>query len=472
MPLPGNEQHVLEVVFDGRIEEWHEVPSFADAEADTQCFVLDYAAGEVVLGPAVREQNDAATGNGAAGGRDRRAGAVPPERAQLRLRKYETGGGRHGVESVLGEVLGESKGVSGQRFRLERRPLLRLPGNEQHVLEVVVDSGIEEWHEVPSFADAEAEEQCFVLDYATGEVVLGGTVPEQNGAAAARYRRYGAVPPKRAELRLRKYATGGGRRGNVSDRTLTVLRSPIANVASVENRRPASGGVDGEDIENAKLRGPITLRTGDRAVTPEDFEQLAREAAPELARVECIPAIDEDHAGEARVLVIPKVESADGELRFEQLVPSVEMINRIKEYLDRRRVIGARILVTPPYYRGLTIAAKLVARREFDPKDVERRAREDLYASFSPISGGRDGKGWEFGRPVLQGDVYAVLQAVRGVERVEDCRLFEANPITGQRTPLATGPGKPGDEPPRMEVPVSRYATVFSYRHYVFVEEQ
>ena len=53
--------------------------------------------------------------------------------------------------------------------------------------------------------------------------------------------------------------------------------------------------------------------TGDRAVTPEDFEQLAREAAPELARVECIPATDEDHAGEARVLVIPKV-SADGEL--------------------------------------------------------------------------------------------------------------------------------------------------------------
>jgi hypothetical protein len=148
----------------------------------------------------------------------------------------------------------------------------------------------------------------------------------------------------------------------------------------------------------------------------------------------------------------------------------VDMINRIKDYLDRRRVIGVRILVTPPYYRGLTIAAKLVARREFDPKDVERRAREDLYASFSPISGGRDGKGWEFGRPVLEGDVYAVLQAVRGVERVDDCRLFEANPVTGKREIVAAA-GRPGD-PPRVEVPVSRYATVFSYRHYVLVEEQ
>ena len=461
VPLPGNEQHVLEVVLDGRIEEWHEVSSFTDAKEDEQCFVLDCAAGEVMLGPAVREKNDATAG------RYRGRGAAPPKRAELRLRKYATKS-----ETVLGEALGVSDGVSGQRFLLDRRRLVPLPGDERHVLEVLVDGRTEEWHEVPSFADAKEDEQCFVLDYAAGEVVVGPAVRERNDATAGRYRRYGAVPPKRAELRLRKYATGGGRRGNVSDRTLTVLRSPIANIASVENRRPASGGVDGEDIENAKLRGPITLRTGDRAVTPEDFEQLAREAAPELARVECIPA-REAHAGEARVLVIPKVESDNGELRFEQLVPSVETINRIRDYLDRRRVIGARILVTPPHYRGLTIAAKLVARREFDSKDVERRALEDLYTSFSPISGGRDGKGWEFGRDVLQGDVYAVLQAVRGVELVDDCRLFEANPVTGRRTPVEPATtGTPGDESRRIEVPVSRYATLFSYRHYVVVEEQ
>lgn len=375
-------------------------------------------------------------------------------------------------ETVLGEVLGASEGVPGQRFRLDRRPLVPLPGNEPHVLEVRVDGRTEEWHEVPSFARAKEDEQCFVLDYTAGEVALGPAVREQDGATVGWHRRYGAVPPKWAELRLRKYAKGGGRRGNVSERTLTVLRSPIANIISVENRRPASGGVDGEDIENAKVRGPLTLRIGDRAVTPEDYEQLARAAAPELARVECIPATDEAHAGEARVLVIPNVESDDGELQFEQLVPSVDVVNRIKDYLNRRRVIGVRILVTPPHYRGLTIVAKLVALREFDPRDVEERALKDLYTSFSPISGGRDGKGWEFGRSVLQGDVYAVLQAVRGVKRVDDCRLFEANPITGQRTPVATAIGAPGEEPRRIEVPVSRYATVFSYRHYVSVVEE
>jgi hypothetical protein len=378
------------------------------------------------------------------------------------------------AETVRDELLGVAEGVAGQRFLLERRPVVPMPGNEKLVLEVSRGDRTEEWHEIRSFAAAVEDEPCFALDYVAGAVVLGPTVREQgaNGAGAETYRRYGAVPAKGAELRLRKYLTGGGRRGNVKERTLTVLRSPIANVTSVENRRPASGGVDGEDIENAKLRGPITLRTANRAVTPEDYEQLAREAAPELARVECIPATDEAHEGEARVLVIPRVETDNGQLRFEQLVPAVEMVNRIKDYLDRRRVIGVRILVTPPHYHSITIAAKLLARREFDAEDVKHRALEALYEAFSPISGGRDGTGWEFGRHVLQGDVYAVLQSVRGVDRVDDCRLFEANPVTGERTPLPAATGAPEEHPRKIEVALSRYATLFSYRHYVFVEEQ
>jgi predicted phage baseplate assembly protein len=346
-----------------------------------------------------------------------------------------------------------------------------LPGNEKHVLLVGDGPGPDEWREVPSFAEASEDEHCFALDYVAGEVGFGPTVREKSGDGTDTYRGYGAVPPKGAVLRLKRYMAGGGKRGNVAERKLTVLRSPIANVASVENRRPASGGVDGEEIENAKLRIPITLRTANRAVTPEDYEQLAREAAPEVARVECVPGED-DHGGEARVLVIPNVESDHRELRFEQLIPAVETINRIKAYLDRRRVIGVRILVSPPRYHAITIAARLVARTEYAPGDVKVRALDALYRAFSPLTGGRDGGGWEFGRAVREGDVYAVLQSVPGVDRVDDCRLFGANPLTGQRAPLAPPGDRPDGRPHKVEVPVSRYATIFSYRHYVTVVER
>ena len=52
---------------------------------------------------------------------------------------------------------------------------------------------------------------------------------------AARWIQYGAVPPKGAVLRFTRYRHGGGRDGNVTADTLTVLKSTIAGVDTVTN---------------------------------------------------------------------------------------------------------------------------------------------------------------------------------------------------------------------------------------------
>jgi predicted phage baseplate assembly protein len=236
------------------------------------------------------------------------------------------------------------------------------------------------------------------------------------------------------------------------------LRSSIPYVTRVENRHPARGGVDGEDIENAKIRGPILLRTGNRAVTAEDYEQLAREAAPEVARVRCMPAGDGADPGSVRVLVVPATGREGGRLRFEQLIPQQETVERIAGYLDERRVIGVRGVVEPPEYQGVTVVAKLRARPRTDPRRLERDALEALYDYLDPIFGGPEGRGWPFGRPVLTGDVYSVLQRVRGTDLVEEARLFAADPTTGRR----------GKEAERIEL--GPYALVFSYEHQVLAE--
>ena len=63
-------------------------------------------------------------------------------------------------------------------------------------------------------------------------------------------------------------------------------------------------------MEEAKLRGPLVLTTRDRAVTAADYEQIARSAAPELARVRC--TAPEDSAGVVCVLVVPEVLDGPG----------------------------------------------------------------------------------------------------------------------------------------------------------------
>jgi predicted phage baseplate assembly protein len=149
----------------------------------------------------------------------------------------------------------------------------------------------------------------FVLDAVAGEIQLGPAVRDVDGT----FVRYGATPPKGANLRLRGYRSGGGGQGNVAARAIAVLRSSIPYVARVENRRPARGGVDGEDIENAKVRGPMLLRTRGRAVTIEDFEHLARSAA-RGGTGQGVASGEGVDAGAVRVLVVPSVTAEAGRL--------------------------------------------------------------------------------------------------------------------------------------------------------------
>jgi predicted phage baseplate assembly protein len=367
---------------------------------------------------------------------------------------FTSGGTAEAVnaELVENELLGASEGVPGQRLALKHHPVV--PGGAANILEVSGIDGWQEWKQAQHFVDSTAEDRHFVLDAVSGEVQLGPGVREPDGA----FRNYGAVPAKGSRLRLRSYLIGGGRKGNVARNTITVLKSSIPYVSKVQNRRAAEGGVDGEDIEGAKVRGPIVLRTRDRAVTMEDYEHLAREAAPEVARVRCVTAGDGADAGGVRILVVPAAGSNDGRLRFEQLVPAEETLQRIARRLEESRVIGTRVLVEPPVYRGVTVVAKLRPRPSANPSRLQSDALEALFQYFHPISGGPDRNGWPFGRPVHVGEVYSVLQGLRGTELVEDARLFGADPVTGQR----------GQAVQRLVI--EPHALVYSYEHQVLVE--
>jgi predicted phage baseplate assembly protein len=273
-------------------------------------------------------------------------------------------------------------------------------------------------------------------------------------------RHYGAVPPAGSPLRVPRYRTGGGPKGNVAARAVSVLRSTIPFVNSVENRRAAHGGVAPETIEQAKVRGPLALRTRDRAITAEDYEQLAKRAAPDIARVRCIPALAAEEAGGVRVLVVPAaIADKEERLAFEDLVPDEQTLSEIASYLDARRPVGARVLVEPPFYRGVTVVARLTARPRVSREVLQRDALRALYRYFDPIRGGPDGDGWPFGRPVHAGEVHAVLQGLAGTEIVDEVLVFAADPTTGQR----------GD--PLQLVEVERNALVFSFDHRVRVSE-
>jgi predicted phage baseplate assembly protein len=359
------------------------------------------------------------------------------------------------AEVVAEDTLGDAEGVAGQRFALAHSPVLS--GVDEPIVEVSSEDGWQEWKRVDHFAHSGESDQHFVLDGHGGEVAFGPLVRLPDGAV----RQYGQVPDAGATVRVRNYVVGGGPAGNVPAGAITSLRSSIPFVTSIENRYPASGGTVGETLEEAMRRGPLMLRTRDRAVTTEDYEALAREAAPDTARVRCVAADgDSVAAGSVKLLVVPAAASDRGRIALEDLIPTEETLARIADRLEQSRVAGVRVLLEPPRYRGITVVARLIARPRADAEQVRDTALEALYRLLSPLpGGGPDGEGWPFGKPVQAGELHAVLQAVRGVELVEDLRMFGADPVSGKR----------GAEASRINL--DKHSLVFSFEHQIRVEE-
>ncbi|MET8719257.1 putative baseplate assembly protein [Streptomyces misionensis] len=354
------------------------------------------------------------------------------------------------AETVTDVPLGTSEGVAGQSFRLGRPPVL-LDG-EPPLVEVSSADGWQRWEVVEHFGRSGPGDRHVRVDATTGEFLFPPALREPDGTL----RLCGAVPEKGAHIRVTRYRTGGGPAGNVARGAISVLRSSVPYIARVVNREAARGGVDGETVENAKLRAPDALRMQERAVTAEDHEIIARQAAPSVRRVRCLPA--GDGAGAVRVLVVPDAVADDGDrLRFEQLIPSDQVLAAITGSLDERRLIGTRLVVEPPVYQGVTVVARL-ATAPGDTDRVRDAALAALFRYLNPLRGGPDGTGWPFGRPVQYGEVFGVLQRATGNAMVEEIRLFAADPITGRR-------GAPVDR-----IDVGPGALVFSYQHQVVVQ--
>lgn len=340
------------------------------------------------------------------------------------------------VEHVDAEVLGDSDGTPGQTFRLTRAPVLALGGDEG--LEVLSPEGgrWRRWELRDSFAESGPGDEHFVLDLASGEIQLGPAIRQGDGV----WRQYGAVPPKGARLRMSAYRHGGGREGNVGAGALCVLKSAIPTVVAVVNPLAAVGGVDAESLESARQRAALEIRTRYRAVTREDFEFLAAEASPRVARAICVEP--PDSVGVARVHLVPRVEPADRRLELGELVPDEELFATVGAYLDERRLIGTRVELLPARYRGVSVVVNVQANLRADPRSVEEQILAVLYTYLNPLIGGglgEPGGGWAFGRALNQGELYGVIHGVEGVDFVKILRVYETDLVTGEQQAKPAG---------------------------------
>jgi predicted phage baseplate assembly protein len=334
-------------------------------------------------------------------------------------------------ELIRSELLGRVTDAPGERFFLQNTPLL--PRRSDELLEVEQPDGTwVQWTEVDSFRDSTIEDRHYTIDSVGGELSFGPRIRDADGTERA----YGMRPARGSALRFSRYRAGGGIVGNVGSKTLTVLKSSIPYVASVSNRLPGIGGLDPESIESAKERTPRLLRSRDRAVTAEDYEFLAGEASPQVARAKAIAVRSTDQGGAltpgtVELLIVPALDRATVRT-LEILQPPPDLLEEVRNHLDDRRMLGTNLAVDGPAYVGVSIEANVVVQPTASAENVRQRVHDRIMEYLDPLLGGPEGHGWPFGRDLYLSEIQSVVQSVAGVEYAQDVTLYQVDISTGQ----------------------------------------
>jgi len=123
-------------------------------------------------------------------------------------------------------------------------------------------------------------------------------------------------------------------------------------------------------------------------------------------------------AGVVTVVVLPECGSPP--------IPGPEFLAAVQTYLDRRRPLTTEVHVVGPTYVPVTVTATLHVTR-IRP-DLAAQAQKALDLFFDPLKGGHDGKGWPFGRAVVESELMSMLSSLPGVEFVDHVALTGADP--------------------------------------------
>ncbi len=353
--------------------------------------------------------------------------------------------------TVHNEILGSSDGSENQPFRATRAPLLagqqlevrepELPSaEEQAVLEQAVGEGAisvvrdaagrpleiwVRWQQVSDFYGSRPRDRHYVLNALSGEIRFGSG-------------RNGLIPPIGAgNIRLAYYRTGGGLVGNRPANTIVQLKTTVPYVDKVTNPEPAEGGAEAESLDSLLARAPHALRHRHRAVSLEDYEDVALLASPAVARAKCVPLYDlindpdtkNVQPGTVSLMVVPRTTEP-------KPVPSLELLDEVSRYLDERRIPTADLVIVGPDYVRVDVTAEIALVSLEGASGVEREVAQTLARFLHPLTGGLDQNGWDFGREPYLSDLYALLEAVAGVDHIRSLHKQEIEERPGA---LATG---------------------------------
>ncbi|HKQ74174.1 MAG TPA: baseplate J/gp47 family protein [Blastocatellia bacterium] len=177
--------------------------------------------------------------------------------------------------------------------------------------------------------------------------------------------------------------------------------------------------------EEIMLEVPKTIRSMrklERAVSTNDFETLALEADPRVARASCLPRknlemdLQEEREGHISLIALPARNAKPEE--------TADIIAAINKYLTPRLLVTTRLHVVKPFFVEVAINTSLALKADQKEQEAQNKIRDEIAKFFDPQpDAARDYQGWPFGRNVFTSEIFALLGQLPFVDFVKSVEL-------------------------------------------------
>jgi hypothetical protein len=280
--------------------------------------------------------------------------------------------------------------------------LLQEPSRALPAVTLVTGAGEDDWNPVRDLLASDRFDPHFVVEVErdlSAQLRFGDDVAGKKPAS-------GFTPTA-------AYRIGSGRAGNVGAQTLRRVITEVAGIDAVTNPLPATGGQDGENMEQIRQFAPQAFRTLKRAVTETDYADVTQLHSQVQKATAAFRWTGSWHTV---FINVDRKGGTDVDADFE---------DDIRRHLEQYRLAGYDLEINGPVYVPLEILIDVCVKSGY----FQSHVKESLSKVFSRGEQVEGGLGFfhpdnfTFGQPLYLSALYQRAMEVDGVASVEAVRF-------------------------------------------------
>ena len=243
------------------------------------------------------------------------------------------------------------------------------------------------------------------------------------------------IAPYNTTLTVR-YLTGGGLESNINGNILnrissqgnikftsanldSTLSSYVLNSVITNNPSAATGGKNGDTLDELKLKSSVNFTTQLRTITSDDYLVRALSLPSEYGTV-AKAYIEQERIqnllpGETPSILDLYVLTYDANKNLQQSTPALKQ--NLKTYLSQYKIINDSVKIKDAFVINIGINFDIIVLPEYNNNEVILNCINNLKSYFNIDN-------WQINQPIVLKNLYILLDKVEGVQTVKNVEII------------------------------------------------